>query len=106
MNYGQASHYVTLSSNNLTEYATYLIVELGVLALSESVAVTLEMGRSIVSCLNIVMFSALIKAGSCLFLITFTCNRKVITNHYYLQNISDINDNNINKQLSITQKTI
>ena len=48
MNYGQASHYVTLSSNNLTEYATYLIVELGVLALSESVAVTLGMDTSIV----------------------------------------------------------
>ena len=48
MNSGQASHYVTPSSNNLTEYATYLIVELGVLALSESVAITLEMDTSIV----------------------------------------------------------
>ena len=48
MNSGQASHYVTLSSNNLTEYATYLIVELGVLALSESVAITLEVDTSIV----------------------------------------------------------
>ena len=48
MNAGQASHYVTLTSNNLTEYATHLIVELGVFALSESVAITLEMDTSIV----------------------------------------------------------
>ena len=103
MNSGQASHYVTLSSNNLTEYATYLIVELGVLALSESVAINLEMDTSIVVCLNIVMYSAWIKTGACLFLITFTCNGKVITNHYYLQNNTDKHDNN--KKLSITWKT-
>ena len=48
MNSRQARHYVTLSSNNLTEYATYLIAELGVFALSESVAITLEMDTSIV----------------------------------------------------------
>ena len=48
MNAGQASHYVTPSSNNLTEYAADLIVELGVFALSESVAITLEMDTSFV----------------------------------------------------------
>lgn len=55
-------------------WLSYLIVELGVFALSASVALTCVIGWFSGWCLNIVTSPACTKTGVYLFRITFTCN--------------------------------